>query len=1554
MKKINLKRQVAFTLSASMAFAMLAPAVPVNAAPDSRYKTIKFNLGIYNKYEGQTLGDLEPDTAVNGVIKAGHYAGYQVDTGANGQASTSVNTASLEMPWWNIEWDAFVNSLSTTNPIAKPNENTPGITWGGKTFNFKGYALAGWYENDFTTDPTQQRVNKLPTKFPVQTNGSTTKTYYAHYVSDGTTYNFKVSHKDTTTGAGILGVFDDSATTNVEDTKEDPVKTDKTLVSVQARPKVIPGLKANIPVVTIEGTQADSALLTKYNFTVDADNNVTGNIINKEVKVDYTYIVDTTKTFNFTSEHVYLNADGSAVTNRKLERASLNANADIASNAATVNVRQPDQAAITPQNGNTEARYKLVTTDGINPATGAAIASAEVKKPYYTAGTAADPNRFVVAHSNTFDSDHRVGGKMPNQSVGVRYTYMPNPNYQIHVAVKYVDENDQPIASLVKTAAGASWNINNDNTVEFNVVPHGTVNIPVPSLSSEGYGNPNYVYTSNALEVANTVNNYVANSAAGNYAVTIKNDTIAMKITYTKDPARWGRVTIAKEGVGSLKNADLTEYDNAQANPISLKKNISNEVAVSYAVLPTPEAIPGSGYDFDGYYISGTNIPINPVGDTNVAAPYKLDARFKPNSEWKSLTFKFGNTATPHGYMSPTGGKTLTIYPKDNAGNARVITLGQLSSGFTDAQTGTDYSLEFPQVVADAGYEVRWYDENGDRVLDTENMADRVDGAIFTAYCVSPFVARTPEAQGMINSNDGSVSINLLAASDGLTYNSDPSSYYAVTDESGKIVRLVRNRDLQAANGVIAGVLPGKKYQLHELQSNVGINGIVTEGSMITDIDPSIRSAVPKDVSTPVSVTPDVAVDVNNDRKNQVTISPVTPGMKYAILDANGNPVPGANWKAPAFGENSVTFGNLAPGMVYSVVVKPASDASLPSTDASLERLPFTASAAVNAGNKLSFAGIDVTELESMTNPPADYNDVPTGQAMGFTAPTLHDNKAFRRWLIISGAESAVVANGRRINVTMPAGNLILQPFYATPGEHADWGNNLVSPNVDNQSVNASIPSIPEVPGKKLRVHVEKRAVPTAMAAQIDALETGGHYKGLWMLKASLEEEVSAGNWIPFTIPAGSTYSTDIAVDTGRLSPNRTYSLYKATSSNATPEPINNVIDPNWQDANSGYPGYFTHNYEFGTSYILGYTLPALYRITIKENIGNQLLAQFDIPETDVLANHESKYASFIRQSEVDNNGITWTYKGLSLSDGDFDEFNPVAALDDDKTVYLYYANDRDERNAAEAKLNQLKSEAEALLKTSLKYVQRNNLNSALREALAVLNKVNPKATTAELLQAISRLETVLNDIKNGGSGGSSNDGSGGGGGGGGAASKGIIAEANANTSAIRVGQDGNWELVDAANHIWQFKLNDGSKLKGWAKLSYTYNGEEKIAWYHFNDGENMDSGWYYDASGNNWYYLSEDHNGFFGEMKTGWHFNNHDYKWYYLNPADGSMLIGWQNIGGNWYYLTVTANIQSWFFNSDTRRWEYRTDVKHPYGSLFINEATPDGYNVNSDGVWN
>ena len=93
-----------------------------------------------------------------------------------------------------------------------------------------------------------------------------------------------------------------------------------------------------------------------------------------------------------------------------------------------------------------------------------------------------------------------------------------------------------------------------------------------------------------------------------------------------------------------------------------------------------------------------------------------------------------------------------------------------------------------------------------------------------------------------------------------------------------------------------------------------------------------------------------------------------------------------------------------------------------------------------------------------------------------------------------------------------------------------------------------------------------------------------------------------------------------------------------------------------------------------------------------------------------------------------------------------------------------------------------------------------------------------------------------------------------------------------------------------------------------------------------------MNSGWIVD--GGKWYHLSTAHNGFFGEMLEGWFFDNTDGKWYYLDGS-GAMVVGWQNIGGKWYYFTVNK------------------DNKHPYGSLYVNTTTPDGYKVNADGVW-
>lgn len=1534
MKKFNFKRHIAFMLSAGMVFSMLAPAVPAYAAS---YQNLGFDLNIYNKYEGKTLPDLESGGVQNVKTK---YPSLPTDTGMNGQPSTSVTpNDNLEMPWWDADWKTF---------IANPSGTKPEPTWNGVQFKFDGYALAGWYENSYDSDPTQEKVNKLPKNFPP---GTGKKTYHAHYVSDGTKYNFKVKHVD----SSGLSVFGTGQTEKVEESQN------QVLIPIQARPKVIPGLKANLtPASDIKmfnrgTTDLASKTYNEYDFTVDSDNNVTGSVVNKDMEVKYTYVVDTSKTFGLSSEHVYLSADGTSIANSKMERVPLSAGASIS--AADAKVIQPDQTAITPQNGNSQPRYLLVTADNTNPKTGAGgFGGSEVKKPYYTAGTTPDVNRYVVAHPDTFEANHKIGGSMPNQALGVRYTYVPNPDYRVHISVKYVDENDVAITGDVKDKLGSLWNSSwtynqSDHTFEIPVVPNGTANVPVPSLTDSGYGAPQYVYTSNALDVTNTVNHYNPATNSGTYDVTIGSNTVGMKITYTKDPASWATLVINKEGTGTLTDRlSGAEYDNAQARPISLKKNSDGTVSVGLDILPT--ASQPHGYEFDGYYVNGTSTKVPDTGTINVASPYTLTAKFKHNANWKTFTFRFAGS---HGYMVPSGGKAVSINPNDEStGEQRVLTFTALQS---------EYATEFPQVVADAGYDIKWYDQNGGEIDGNTDMAARPDGSVFTAYAVSntPYEARTPNAEGVINEQNGFASINMLPASDGQTYSSRPDAYYAVTDESGKIVRLIRNSDLQAANGVIGGVAPGRRYKLYELESNRSTSGTLAEGGNISDAA-GRKSEPPKDVTVPVSVPPQVDIDADNDRKNQVTINPVTPNTKYALLDSNGNIVRGADWTSPRAGENSITFGNLTPGETYHLVAKPASGDNTAANDPSLERLQFVASASVTTKEyKLKFVDIEVGGSGlTLSDPPGDYNNVTPGHSTDIQAPLLYRGKTFSRWNIIEGPASAVngALDGRNIRVTMPKANLTLQPFYAGFGMHSDWAVPpvTVSPNVDNKNVGIKIPEVPAVPGKKLRVRAEKTAVSAAALADVSSQEInrigGGRYRGLWELKIRIEQSGDGGStWGDYTPPAGHE-NVHAYIESGKLNPNREYSLYKiATASSA--ERIDGVIDPNWQNPNSGYSGQFEHDFELGSKYILGYITPATNRVTIKENINNTRVAQFDVGERQTVNDYRDQYASYIKSTPfIENDGVKWTYLGLSYSGSHYEPFDENMMLTDDVTVYIYYENDREQRNSAENRLNQLKAEAEALLNSGkLTGPQSRNLRAALQEAIAALTKSVPrKSSTDELQQAISRLEAVLNDIKRGGSGSNGNSGGGRSGGGGGGSSRGI----NTNNPSLKVGQDGDWELVDAANHIWHFKLKNGTKVKGWAKLSYSYNGTTKTEWYHFADNNVMDSGWYYDVAGATWYYLSEDHNGFFGEMKTGWYYSESDKKWYYLNPANGGMITGWSLIDGKWYYMAVSANVQSWFYNDNIKKWEYRTDVAHPYGSLYVSETTPDGYNVGSDGAWN
>lgn len=111
--------------------------------------------------------------------------------------------------------------------------------------------------------------------------------------------------------------------------------------------------------------------------------------------------------------------------------------------------------------------------------------------------------------------------------------------------------------------------------------------------------------------------------------------------------------------------------------------------------------------------------------------------------------------------------------------------------------------------------------------------------------------------------------------------------------------------------------------------------------------------------------------------------------------------------------------------------------------------------------------------------------------------------------------------------------------------------------------------------------------------------------------------------------------------------------------------------------------------------------------------------------------------------------------------------------------------------------------------------------------------------------------------------------------------------------------QNVNWILEERG---WRIKNTDQT----WVANSWR---EVKGIWYHFDAEGYMQTGWYTDLDGNQ----------------------------YYLSPADGSaqgsMAIGWWLIEDKWYY-----------FNKESDGTK---------GKLLRNTVTPDGYSVGTDGVW-
>lgn len=133
------------------------------------------------------------------------------------------------------------------------------------------------------------------------------------------------------------------------------------------------------------------------------------------------------------------------------------------------------------------------------------------------------------------------------------------------------------------------------------------------------------------------------------------------------------------------------------------------------------------------------------------------------------------------------------------------------------------------------------------------------------------------------------------------------------------------------------------------------------------------------------------------------------------------------------------------------------------------------------------------------------------------------------------------------------------------------------------------------------------------------------------------------------------------------------------------------------------------------------------------------------------------------------------------------------------------------------------------------------------------------------------------------------------------------------------------------------------------AKNEWVGDGKD---WYHVDESGNLNYDWFLDGK-RTWYKLNKEPGDRFGAALIGWNYEPMDDKRYFFDPSTTKMLTGWQFIDSKWYYFTKQNESQT-YFGSNPEGWKYDpTKPGKPYGSMYQNEFTPDGYQVDENGVW-
>ena len=1478
------------------------------------------------------------------------------------------------------------------NPDNGTFDNTNTRNLNGKTWDnmgLDGYAIEHWMtdkENGFSL----WRMDGL-------TYPSTGKTYYAKLKADTSkNYNLKVQYT-ANSGVYVPGLPADSTTTKnvLEAIPQSPLVPDGFMITNTDADDTVKFYDHSTTTpftTTFTGFTAGDA-----GFTMDNNKNLSGTMVNKDTKITFNYSVNPNvkKSLQVVDE-IYQDAALTTLPNSRPRVGGFYyepALTDIGAKNIKLNedISKKDAAHATSAD-----RYifdgaviSYITSeknikDGI-PAANATLLSGDAGSGAH----AYDGLKVNTVYSST--DFGKITGQMPNQDVNITYKYHANPAYATTLTVRYMDDRGNDITNLIVseyertngalsttsgTANGSTYKeVDSSNgKAKYLKIKAGynasqyNIHIPVPKVDNYKYGSdhPKAQLNGGTATWGSSYQTAIANidsswSDTNQYfdlttAATGPIESKEIIVTYAVDPTAIVQLIPINGTGGSIKVANsptAADYNVNTDAAINLSR-ITPTGSTTYSVNINPSdmiyyPVPNAGYRFDHWETSAElgsqqvnlnlGTPQTVTGIPNSKNAITLTAKFtKIPSNFNTYHFNIGSHISP----LPLG-QDAEIANVDASGNPVNLTFGDLSA----------YTL----VTPDSNYTIQWFDGNFNPI-DSTTPINSLNGQTFTAFAqpTSPLVANAPTANGQLHPSNGTPSIQI-----------DPTTidsrlrYVVVDPVSRNVVSVVNGANLVSTGGEIAdpALNPGQNYQVYTALPSA----VVSVGLPIPRSDVS----TPTSATIPTTINPLVEVDENHRGKAKITVSPLSANTDYALIGPSGVVYP---FTTPT--GSDLVFDNLDPDVNYQIVARPTgSNIDL------VTRQTTTVPTDVSTANlSIPNANSDITIIAD-ANPQYSLlrfngsNATAANPLQGVAAGTNVEIKAapidtnsniFQSWNVISGLRSYNIS-GDRISFTMPDAPVRLQSVFASPAGNT-WAKDYVDSIHSNQDVGVVYPMVNEA--GDFRIQIIKSSVPVATRNAI-ANETDDSFRSVFLLTFNVQKKNPvSGVWEDYTDPSGNNITFDANIVTGALLGNRNYGFYELGGSLASPSNAgSSSISPytGVDFTSPTYNGEFTLTVSNGSTYALGYTLPDDVRtVLVRDARDNHLVSTLHIAQTRVIEDYANLYTANLTRDYIDNNGITWHYEGVSDDRDSFVPTDTTTRVLADATVYLFFSNDRVDRNQAATDLSNLINQARAALPN---VANTGMLQNAIDAAKAVLDKINRKASTGELKAAYDALELALKNAGKKSNGGSSNGShsrgsSGGGGGRGGFGAAGKSKTLGAQTP-IAVGISGNWELInpeEAKNNLdnskWIFKLNSGERVTGWQKLSYTYEGRTKEEWYHFEEDGIMDSGWFLDRATNKWYYLSMNHDGFFGEMIKGWHHDPDDGRWYFLDRADGHMHISWDKIDGDWYYFNPNPPAQTWFFDNSTGRWNYgdNKDIR-PLGSMFINEDTPDGFHVNDTGAW-